>query len=106
MGCEIGRIRPTKVFERAGESRMTPPASSISLPGEAEDLVLAPVPEHRPRPDRHTLARQSKAEPRAGEQIAGRPPQSAADVDVQLDDVGQQQRESAVHGRAGRERGL
>ena len=30
MGCEIGRIRPTKVFERAGESRMTPPASSIS----------------------------------------------------------------------------
>ena len=70
----------------------------------AEDLVLAPVPEHRLRPDRHTLARQSKAEPRAGEQIAGRPPQSAADVDVQLDDVGQQQRESAVHGRAGRER--
>ena len=30
MGCEIGRIRPTSVFERAGESRMTPPASSIS----------------------------------------------------------------------------
>ena len=30
MGCEIGRIRPTNVFERAGESRMTPPASSIS----------------------------------------------------------------------------
>ena len=30
MGGEIGRIRPTKVFERAGESRMTPPASSIS----------------------------------------------------------------------------
>ena len=30
MGCEIGRIRPTRVFERAGESRMTPPASSIS----------------------------------------------------------------------------
>ena len=27
MGCEIGRIRPTSVFERAGESRMTPPAS-------------------------------------------------------------------------------
>ena len=26
MGCEIGRIRPTSVFERAGESRMTPPA--------------------------------------------------------------------------------
>ena len=24
------RIRPTRVFERAGESRMTPPASSIS----------------------------------------------------------------------------
>ena len=30
MGSEIGRIRPTNVFERAGESRMTPPASSIS----------------------------------------------------------------------------
>ena len=30
MDCEMGRIRPTKVFERAGESRMTPPASSIS----------------------------------------------------------------------------
>ena len=30
MGCEIGRIRPTNVFERAGESRMTPPTSSIS----------------------------------------------------------------------------
>ena len=30
MGCEIGRIRPTNVFERAGESRMTPPASSSS----------------------------------------------------------------------------
>ena len=29
MGCEIGRIRPTNVFERAGESRMTPPASGI-----------------------------------------------------------------------------
>ena len=27
---EMGRIRPTNVFERAGESRMTPPASSIS----------------------------------------------------------------------------
>ena len=30
MGGEIGRICPTSVFERAGESRMTPPASSIS----------------------------------------------------------------------------
>ena len=30
MGCEMGRIRPTSVFERAGESRMTPPALSIS----------------------------------------------------------------------------
>ena len=29
-GGEMGRIRPTNVFERAGESRMTPPASSIS----------------------------------------------------------------------------
>ena len=30
MGGEMGRMRPTKVFERAGESGMTPPASSIS----------------------------------------------------------------------------
>ena len=30
IGCEMGRIRSTNVFERAGESRMTPPASSIS----------------------------------------------------------------------------
>ena len=30
MGCEMGSIRPTNVFERAGESRMTPPALSIS----------------------------------------------------------------------------
>ena len=30
MGVEIGRIRPTSVFERAGESRMTPPVRSIS----------------------------------------------------------------------------
>ena len=30
MGGEIGRIRPTNVVERAGESRMTPPAVSIS----------------------------------------------------------------------------
>ena len=43
IGCEIGRIRPTNVFERAGESRMTPPASSSLVPGEAEDLVLAPA---------------------------------------------------------------
>ena len=28
MGGEMGRIRPTRVFERAGESRMTPPALS------------------------------------------------------------------------------
>ena len=28
-GCEIGRIRPTNVFERTGESRMTPPASAL-----------------------------------------------------------------------------
>ena len=27
---EMGRIRPTNVFERADDSRMTPPASSIS----------------------------------------------------------------------------
>ena len=30
MDCEMGSIRATRVFERAGESRMTPPASSIS----------------------------------------------------------------------------
>ena len=30
MGCEIGRIRPTNVFERAGKSRMTPLAIPIS----------------------------------------------------------------------------
>ena len=53
MGCEIGRIRPTKVFERAGESRMTPPAASISSqvrprisflrqPLRRFDCVLAP----------------------------------------------------------------
>ena len=30
MGVEMGRIRPTNVFERAGESRTPPPASSIS----------------------------------------------------------------------------
>ena len=29
MGGEMKRIRPTNVFERAGESRMTPPAMSI-----------------------------------------------------------------------------
>ena len=43
MGCEMGRIRPTNVFERAGESRMTPPAIVNLLPGEAEDLLLAPA---------------------------------------------------------------
>ena len=43
MGCEIGRIRPTSVFERAGESRMTPPAIVNLLPGEAEDFLLAPA---------------------------------------------------------------
>ena len=30
MGGEMGRMRPTNVFERPGESRITPPASSIS----------------------------------------------------------------------------
>ena len=30
MGGERGRMRPTRVFERAGESRITPPAPSIS----------------------------------------------------------------------------
>ena len=99
------RENPPHQRLRAGGREPDDAAGLVDLvPGEAEDLVLAPVPEHRPRPDRHTLARQSKTEPRAGEQIAGRPPQSAADVDVQLDDVGQQRRESAVHGRAGRER--
>ena len=43
MGCEIGRIRPTSVFERAGESRMTPPAIVDLVPGETEDLLLAPA---------------------------------------------------------------
>ena len=44
MGCEIGRLRPTNVFERAGESRMTPPASSSSsqvLPGVVVVLLRA-----------------------------------------------------------------
>ena len=35
MGGEMGRMRPTKVFERAGESWMTPPASSISSQSSA-----------------------------------------------------------------------
>ena len=43
MGCEMGSIRPTRVFERAGESRMTPPALVDLVPGEAEDLLLAPA---------------------------------------------------------------
>ena len=43
MGGEIGRIRPTSVFERAGESRMTPPASSISSQVRPRDLLLAPA---------------------------------------------------------------
>ena len=43
MGGEMGRMRPTNVFERPGESRMTPPASSISSQSEAEDLLLAPA---------------------------------------------------------------
>ena len=30
MGGEMGRIRPTNVFERPGESRMTPPVTSMS----------------------------------------------------------------------------
>ena len=40
IGCEIGRIRPTNVFERAGESRMTPPASSSSSQREARISFL------------------------------------------------------------------
>ena len=43
MGCEMGRMRPTNVFERAGESRMTPPALVDLVPAEAEDLLLAPA---------------------------------------------------------------
>ena len=43
MGGEMGRMRPTNVFERPGESRITPPASSISVPGEAEEFLLAPA---------------------------------------------------------------
>ena len=43
MGGEMGRIRPTSVFERAGESRMTPPASSISSQVRPRSLLLAPA---------------------------------------------------------------
>ena len=40
----------------------------------------------------------------ADEHIVGRSPQPAADGDIHLNDVGHQPRESAVHGRAGRDR--
>ena len=43
MGCEMGSTRPTRVFERAGESRMTPPASSISSQVRPRILLLAPA---------------------------------------------------------------
>ena len=43
MGGEIGRIRPTNVFERAGESRMTPPGLVDLVPGETEEFLLAPA---------------------------------------------------------------
>ena len=36
-------MRPTNVFERAGESRMTPAGHINFLPGEAEDFMLAPA---------------------------------------------------------------
>ena len=43
MGWEIGRIRPTSVFEREGESRMTPPAMSISSQVRPRISLLAPA---------------------------------------------------------------
>ena len=43
MGGEMGRIRPTNVFERPGESRMTPPAIVDLVPGETEEFILAPA---------------------------------------------------------------
>ena len=43
MGCEIGRIRPTNVFERAGREPDDAAGLVKFVPGEAEDLVLAPA---------------------------------------------------------------
>ena len=42
MGCEMGRIRPTSVFERRREPDDTTGHVNL-LPGEAEDLLLAPA---------------------------------------------------------------
>ena len=41
------RIRPTNVFERAGEGRMTQPASSISSQVRPRISFLAPAGGHR-----------------------------------------------------------
>ena len=43
MGCEIGRIRPTNVFERDGREPDDAAGLVKFVPGEAEDLVLAPA---------------------------------------------------------------
>ena len=48
MGGEMGRMRPTNVFERAGASRITPPAASISSTG---DSWRATPEKHVYRPD-------------------------------------------------------
>ena len=42
MGGEMGRMRPTSVFERPGESPDDAAGLVDFVPGEAEDLVLAP----------------------------------------------------------------
>ena len=42
MGGEMGRMRPTKVFERAGESRMTPPSPTLSRRFTRLGRFLAP----------------------------------------------------------------
>ena len=43
MGCEMGRIRPTNVFERAGREPDDAPGFVDLVPGEAADLILAPA---------------------------------------------------------------
>ena len=43
MGGEMGRMRPTNVFERPGESQNHVAGFVDLVPGEAEDLVLAPA---------------------------------------------------------------
>ena len=43
MGCEMGRIRPTNVFERAGREPDDAAGPIDLVPAEAEDLLLAPA---------------------------------------------------------------